>query len=254
MKKASNSQIKLLRKLGHKKHREKEGLFIVEGERAVEQVLENDILRVKDVFVDEGKADSYKLTTDSFYLLASKLINEVSDTDNSQGIIAICEIPKETSIEEIIEEKGLVIATDRIQDPGNLGTIVRTAVWFGASAVLLGKGSVDIFQPKVVRSTAGATGSMPYLYSNLKEDLQKFEQAGWDILILDGNEGAKPLSQITLSNKAVLVVGNEANGIAQNLITSNRQRVLIPAVGKNRSVESLNAAIAVSIALYEFKN
>lgn len=253
MNKASNNQIKLLRKLGQKKHREKEGLFIVEGERAVEQVLENDVVKVKEVFVEEGKAISYQLIADSFYEIDSGLMKELADTENPQGVLAVCEIPKEASIEELQKESGLIIATDRIQDPGNLGTIVRTAVWFRVSALLLGKGSVDLFNPKVVRSTAGATGSMPYLNSNLKEDLQKFEQAGWDILMLDGNNGASPLDQSQLSEKTILVVGNEANGIAQNLITSNRQRVLIPAAGKNRSVESLNAAIALSIALYELR-
>jgi TrmH family RNA methyltransferase len=249
--KASNNQIKLLRKLGQKKYREKEGLFIVEGERAVEQILENSVVRVKEVFVEEGKAVSYQLTANSSYEIDRVLIKELSDTENPQGILAICEIPKEASLEKLSEEEGLIIATDRIQDPGNLGTIVRTAVWFGASAILVGKGSVDLFHPKVVRSTAGATGSLLYLNSSLNEDLEKFEKAGWDILLLDGNVGATPIDQIKLSKKTILVVGNEANGIDQKLIIPNRKRVLIPATEKNRSVESLNAAIAMSIALYQ---
>ncbi len=251
MNKASNNQIKLLRKLGQKKYREKEGLFIVEGDRAVEQVLENKVVQVKEIFVDEGKAKSYQLSANSFYEVDSKLMNELSDTDNAQGLLAVCKIPKETSIEELQQENGLIIATDRIQDPGNLGTIVRTGVWFGVAAILLEKGSVDLFHPKVVRSTAGATGCLPYLNANLGEDFKEFEQAGWDILMLDSNSGAEPIDQIKLSEKTILVVGNEANGISHDLITPNRQRVLIPAAEKNRSVESLNAAIAMSIALYQ---
>jgi TrmH family RNA methyltransferase len=251
--KASNNQIKLLRKLGQKKYREKEGLFIVEGERAVEQILENSVVRVKEVFVEEGKAISYQLTANSSYEIDRGLIKELSDTENPQGILAICEIPKEASVEKLRKESGLIIATDRIQDPGNLGTIVRTAVWFGASAILVGKGSVDLFHPKVVRSTAGATGSMPYLNASLKEDFEIFEQAGWDILMLDGNAGAIPIDQVKLSEKTILVVGNEANGVDKKLINPNRKRVLIPAAEKNRSVESLNAAIALSLALYQFK-
>ncbi|MEQ9090851.1 MAG: RNA methyltransferase [Balneola sp.] len=251
VKSASNNQIKLLRKLGQKKYREKEGLFVVEGERAVEQVLENGILNVRDVFLEEGKAVSCQLTANSFYELDSKVMAEVTDTENSQGILAICEIPKEVSIEELSNKEGLIIATDRIQDPGNLGTIVRTAAWFGASSILIGKGSVDLHHPKVVRSTAGATGVLPYRNSDLKQDLEVLEKEGWQVFLLDGNDGALPISKMSSTNKTVLIVGNEANGVDETLITPSRKRVMIPSAKDNRSVESLNAAIALSIALYQ---
>lgn len=241
----------MLRKLGQKKYREKEGLFIVEGERAVEQVLENEVLKVKGVFLEEGKADSYQLTADSFYEMGSKLMDEISDTENSQGILAVCEIPKEQSVEQLTEQDGLIVATDRIQDPGNLGTIVRTGTWFGAHTILVGKGTVDLFHPKVVRSTAGATGVLQHRNSDLDKDFETLEKAGWDVLILDGNTGAVPINTIELSKKTILVVGNEGSGIDPKLITPNRKRVLIPASEKSRSVESLNAAIAMSIALYQ---
>ncbi|XWN36417.1 MAG: TrmH family RNA methyltransferase [Balneola sp.] len=251
VKSASNNQIKLLRKLGQKKYREKEGLFVVEGERAVEQVLENGILRVREVFLEEGKAVSYQLTANSFYELDSKVMAEVTDTENSQGILAVCEIPTEASVEELSKREGLIVATDRIQDPGNLGTILRTAAWFGVSAVLAGKGSVDLHHPKVVRSTAGATGVLPYRNSDLKQDLEVMEREGWEILLLDGNEGAVSISTINSRNKTILVVGNEANGVDKNLVATNRKCVMIPSSEENRSVESLNAAIALSIALYQ---
>jgi TrmH family RNA methyltransferase len=250
VKTASNNHIKLLRKLGQKKYREKEGLFVVEGERAVEQVLENGILSVREVFVDK-EANSYQLTAINSYLIDTKTFDELSDTENSQGILAVCEIPKQTSVEELSKKEGLIVATDRIQDPGNLGTIVRTAAWFGASSILVGKGSVDLHHPKVVRSTAGATGVLSYRNSDLDKDLEVFEKEGWQILLLDGNEGALPISKMSLTPKTLLIVGNEANGVGKNLITSSRKRVMIPSAKENRSVESLNAAIAVSIALYQ---
>ncbi|MEQ8579187.1 MAG: RNA methyltransferase [Balneola sp.] len=250
MKTASNNQIKLLRKLGQKKYREKEGLFVVEGERAVEQVLENGILNVREVFVDK-EAKIYQLTAISSYLIDTKTFSELSDTENSQGILAVCEIPKDVSIEDLSKKEGLIVATDRIQDPGNLGTIVRTAAWFGVSSILIGKGSVDLHHPKVVRSTAGATGVLSYRNSDLNQDLEVLEKEGWQILLLDGNEGALPISKINSTNKTVLIVGNEANGVDSSLITSSRKRVMIPSEKDNRSVESLNAAIALSIALYQ---
>ena len=254
MKNASNNQIKLLRKLGQKKNREKEGLFIVEGERAVEQVLENGILKVRDVFLEEGKADSYQLTATSIFLIDSNTLAEISDTENPQGLLAVCEIPKEARLEDLQKESGLIVATDRIQDPGNLGTIVRTSAWFGVSGLLIGKGSVDLHHPKVVRSTAGATGVLPYRNANLEKDLEIFEKAGWQLLILDGNSGAIPLTEIKPSGKTVLIIGNEANGIDKKLIHPKRKRVMIPSGEKNRSVESLNAAIALSIALYQLNS
>ncbi len=250
VKSASNNQIKLLRKLGQKKYREKEGLFVVEGERAVEQVLGNGILRVREVFVDK-ETKSYQLTAKSSYLIDTKTFDELSDTENSQGILAVCEIPTEASVEELSKREGLIVATDRIQDPGNLGTIVRTATWFRASSILIGKGSVDLHHPKVVRSTAGATGVLPYRNSDLKQDLEVLEKEGWKVFLLDGNDGALPISKMSSTNKTVLIVGNEANGVDENLITPSRKRVMIPSAKDNRSVESLNAAIALSIALYQ---
>jgi TrmH family RNA methyltransferase len=254
VKPASNNQIKLLRKLGSKKYREKEGLFIVEGERAVQQVIENKILKVIDAFIDEKSGENYSFLGDEFFCIDSSTFKEVSDTENPQGVLAVCSIPNQIEIKKLNDQEGLIIATDGIQDPGNLGTIVRTASWFGASAILLGKGTVDMFHPKVVRSTAGATGVLPYRNSILKNDLIELEANGWQILLLDGNKGAEEIGKIKPHKKTILVVGNEANGISGDLISTERKRVLIPSVEKNRSVESLNAAIAVSIALYQLNS
>lgn len=254
MKPASKAQITLLRKLSLRKHREKEQLFIVEGERAVEQVLENGVIEVQSVFVEEGLASGYQLKADVF-TLPKNIFHELADTETPQGILALCKIPEPVSMEELQDlDAGIIVATDAIQDPGNLGTIIRTASWFGCRAILLGKGSVDIFNPKVVRSTAGATGVLPYLTVDLNEELQKLEDSGWNVLLLDGNSGAEPINELPRTKKSVLVVGNEANGIAPSLITPKRKRVLIPSNNGSKAVESLNAAVAVSIALWSVYN
>ncbi len=253
MRSTSNNQIKLLRKLAQKKYRDKEGLFIVEGERAVEQVLENGIVSVKEVFLEKGKIHNLQQSNNNLFELDPKQLGEITNTENSQGILAVCEIPKQSSAENLDGHKGLIVAADRIQDPGNLGTIVRTAVWFGASGLLTGKGSADLFHPKVVRSTAGATGILPYMNAELEHDLDWFENNGWQVLLLDGNDGARPIKETQPKEKIVLVTGNEANGINRKLITSKRERILIPRSGNQPHVESLNAAIALSIALYQLK-
>ncbi len=254
MKEASKAQIKLLRKLSQRKYREKEQLFIVEGERAVEQVLENDVLEVESVFVEESKANNYPMFTNSFSL-AKSAFNELADTETPQGVLALCKMPEPISVDQLQElEDGVIIATDSIQDPGNLGTIIRTSCWFGSKVLLHGKGTVDVFNPKVVRSTAGATGLLPFISGDLEYLLDKLETSGWNVLLLDGNPGATPIRSIPKKEKTVLVVGNEANGVAPSLITPKRRRVLIPSTSNSSAVESLNAAVALSIALWSVNN
>ncbi len=254
MKEASKAQIKLIRKLSQRKHREKEELFIVEGERAVEQVLENEFLKVESIFIEESNTESFNMIANSFSLDKSTF-NELADTESPQGVLAICKMPKPISLEELQKlEFGVIVATDAIQDPGNLGTIIRTASWFGSSALLHGKGTVDVFNPKVVRSTAGATGALPFISGDLEDFLENLESSGWNVLLLDGNSGAQPITSIPKKEKTILVVGNEANGIAPSLINPKRKRALIPSGNNSDAVESLNAAVALSIALWSVNN
>ncbi|MEQ8525004.1 RNA methyltransferase [Gracilimonas sp.] len=249
MRNASNNEIKLLRKLARKKYREKERRFVVEGERAVEQVLENGLVEVETVFVVEGKAISNQLTAISV-LIEEDVMVEVADTENPQGILAVCKTPAEIEAEELAKHPGIIVATDAIQDPGNMGTILRTAAWFGAKALIAGKGSVDVYHPKVVRSTAGATGSIPVMSGNLGEVFEELEKSGWEILMLDGGAESVSLRTVQPKEKTVLVVGNEGNGISESLLASGRKKVRIESAHGQDKVESLNAAIAVSIALW----
>ncbi|MDR8393124.1 RNA methyltransferase [Aliifodinibius sp. S!AR15-10] len=253
----SNRQRKLLRKLQQKKYREKEQLFLVEGERAVEQVIENGILMIEGLFFDERSAlwqnsrwservaglSSVAVDTDTFL--------ELADTQNPQGILALCQMPQEADLDELAKNDGVIVATDRIQDPGNLGTIVRTAAWFDAIGLLLGKGTVDLFNPKVVRSTAGTTGALPFANVDLQYTLNDFAERRWQILLLDASTGAENLRALDTPAKTVLVIGNEANGIDASLLQgTNRRKIEIPSPAEKLKVESLNASIALSIALY----
>lgn len=252
----SNRVLKLLRKLNQKKYRQREQLFLVEGARGVQQILENGSLEVQEFFFDEGQEYwlqqewSPHIQKKDASIIDGETFAEVSDTDNPQGIMALCKMPQETESEELAEASGVILAADAIQDPGNLGTIIRTASWFGVTALLSGKGTVDLFHPKVVRSTAGATGTVPYVNGDLAEILPVFEKAGWQVVLLDAGAGSKQLHEIGRHNKMIIVVGNEAHGINKSLITDTRSLARIPSTGKDKNVESLNAAIATSIALY----
>ncbi|NGP89593.1 TrmH family RNA methyltransferase [Fodinibius halophilus] len=252
----SNRQATLLRKLNKKKYRTKEQLFLIEGARAVEQVLANSSVSVQHLFFDESQQYwnqqqwQEALAKVEGAVLDEELFAEVSDTDNPQGVLAMCRMPAEISQEKLVEGGGIIIALDAVQDPGNLGTIIRTASWFGARGIISGKGTVDLFHPKVVRATAGATCSIPYKNGPLSPALDELETQGWSIYLLDAGPGAIPLKEVSSLGKSVIVVGNEAHGVRPELITGDRQTVKIPSVGENRKVESLNAAIATSIALY----
>lgn len=255
---ASNRQQTLLRKLNRKKYREKERLFLLEGSRAVMQVLHHGEIDVEALFFDESQeywhlTEWKRVARDlKSRTLSAELFTEVSDTDTPQGVLALCRIPEEATTGELAAQQKVVIAVDGIQDPGNMGTIIRTASWFGAGGLLSGKGTVDLFHPKVVRSTAGATGTVPHLNGDLKELLPEFESAGWKVYLLDAGAGSKPLTEIAITEKSLLVVGNEAHGIQSELEGAERTKVRIPSGSTRPEVESLNAAIATSIALYTF--
>lgn len=254
MNKVSQNQLRLLKRLKQRKQREKEQLFIVEGERAVQQIVNNSVLEIDSVFITEGREIGISINKNMVFEIDSSEMAEIADTENTQGILALCKMPVEANINSLAQEAGVIVATDSIQDPGNLGTIIRTATWFNSKAILLGKGSVDMFNPKVVRSTVGATGTLPFIMGNLSELLPQLEENGWEVLLLDGNEGSIPIGSQKTSDKIILVVGNEANGISDELLQSKRTRVLIPAKASSNTVESLNAAVALSIVLWTVNN
>ncbi|HKJ44702.1 MAG TPA: RNA methyltransferase [Balneolales bacterium] len=257
LKKISNRQLTELRKLGRKKYRVESGLFIAEGLRTVEQILENDKIRVQALYIDDSNhlwedQKWQKLIADiKWFTVPSVDFTDISDTENPQGILALCQIPEEVSLDDLKDKTGCIVALDRIQDPGNLGTILRTAVWFGTAGVVLGKGTVDQYHPKVVRSTAGATGILPCLTVSMNETLGYLEDQGWQVVLLDGSPGVQSLSAFKPPKRTVLVVGNEAQGIDDSLIKEKRIRVGITGFNTSRGVESLNAAMALGIALYD---
>jgi TrmH family RNA methyltransferase len=253
----SNRKLTLLRKLQRKKYRKKEELFLAEGARAVQQIVENKRVSIRGLYFDESQHYWEKNPWESFVesinssIVEKKDYADVSDTDHPQGAIALCCIPEEAAVQNLANKEGVIIASDGIQDPGNLGTIIRTASWFGVLGFLSGKGTVGLFHPKVVRATAGATGVLPHANVKLSESLSFFENRGWHILLLDAGEDSLPLKELEKREKTIIVIGNEAYGVDSSLCVQPRTKVRI-ASPQNSGVESLNAGVAASIALYEF--
>ncbi|TVQ04724.1 MAG: RNA methyltransferase [Balneolaceae bacterium] len=249
---ASNNQIKQWRKLLMGKYRNMTGLFIAEGIRCVEQILHNGFVEIDEILVDKPDLVHLLDIPESLpvFELASDDFASISDTKTPQGVMAVCRVPKKASVDDIAVSEGVIVALDAIQDPGNMGTIIRTAAWFGARAILFGKGCADPFQPKVVRSTAGATGAVHYIRGDFGNIFHELESTGWQVYLLDGSKEAEDLRSVKTAKKSILVAGNEATGISRGLFTANRTRVRIP--GHSGIVESLNAAVACGIALEHF--
>ncbi|HKI44191.1 MAG TPA: RNA methyltransferase [Balneolales bacterium] len=255
---ASRRQISVLRNMRRKKYRQEQLLFLAEGERTVIQILENGIVDVVTIFLDETNAGTMLPLIEhageerSIYSLPRDIFTEVSDTEHPQGILALCRVPEMSDLEVWQNPHGCLVALDGLRDPGNMGTIIRTASWFGASGLILSRDTVDPFHPKVVRSTAGATGTLPYSIGELNDLLRELQEMGWKIFFLEDRQGAEPIGSGLVVDGAVLVIGNEARGISVDQTKVSGRSIRIP-MGANRvNVESLNAAVAASIALYEF--
>lgn len=253
IKPASANQIKLLRKLSKRKHRYKEKLWLAEGMRCAEQILNNNPDAVLQIFIstDFSEAPSFIPSPAKIFSLEPNLLNSLSDTETPQGILAICKMPEEIQPRHIAANRiGVILALDAIQDPGNLGTIIRTASWFNVTAILAGTGTTDPFQPKTVRSTAGATGKIPIISGKLTEMLTLFHTYQWEISLLDSDKESEPIQQVKKADKQILVFGNEGNGISHEIKNLGFPSIEIP--GNKKNVESLNVAMACGISLYHF--
>ncbi len=258
VKSASRNQLKKLRNLNRKKARYEEREFLIEGERAVEQLLNNGVVKVKGLYFDEEELlwesppwSDFSQTYDS-RKLSRDVYREVTDTDNPQGVVARATMPAEASTDDLTNEPGILVALDAIQDPGNLGTIVRSATWFGCRGMLVGKGTVDPFHPKVARSTAGTTGVLPYQTGDLADLMNEFTNGNWQILALESSDEARPLEDVDRTKPTVVVAGNEAQGIRPEIRKLAGESIKISSRRRGGDyLDSLNVAITVGISLYE---
>ena len=239
-----NKEFKKYKSLLVKKHRDKAGEYLVEGQRFVDQaILQNQ--EISAVIIEQSHEDLIEQYSNmTVVILDDTCFKELSDTVHSQGIIAI--VKKKISCE--IEYERPILVLDRIQDPGNLGTIIRTAVAAGISQVALSKMTVDPYNPKVVRSTAGALYSIDLIESqDLNEMIKNLKQR--DYQIIGTTMGAnRHFDAVEYGLKTAIIIGNEGNGISEDILEQTDFNISIPLFGE---VESLNASIAAAIVLYE---
>ena len=241
---------KELQRLTQKKYRDREGLFIAENPKVVGEALSQDGIDVLRVIAREGSG--YESFTDGTVTLSAELFDRVSDTMTSQGILAVVKKPDRGDIKALLDGSDIIVL-DRLQDPGNIGTIIRTAEGAGISAAVFIKGTCDPFSPKVVRACAGSIFRMPIVFCDSTEEFISIaKECGYRLAVTDVDRGVPyyeaGLSHAGESSPIALVIGNEGNGVSDTFRDAADILVNIPMHGK---LESLNASVAAALLMYE---
>ncbi|WNF35994.1 RNA methyltransferase [Bacillaceae bacterium IKA-2] len=245
----NNLKIKNVKKLHTRKGREKLGSFFIEGEHLVEEALKSDVI-INEIFIEENFRipSSWQLNNASVYMVDEKIMKGISETESPQGVGAVCELLGRKPFS--IEKPGKYLLIDQIQDPGNLGTIIRTADSAGLSGVILGNGTVDIYNSKVIRSTQGSLFHLPFVKADLSEIVEKLKKKDIPVFGTALNETAVSYKTVSAQDSFALIVGNEGSGISPELLIETTENLYIPIYGQ---AESLNVSIAAGILLYHLR-
>jgi len=247
----SNHIIKEVKSLSNKKGRMKAQAISLEGWRLVKDALDwGAKIRyfiVSDSFLQKEGLFLSKMSNIKTVQVPDELFSRISETESPQGILAVAEMPVYNK-NEIIKSIDRVIVLENIQDPGNLGTIIRSADACGFDAVLLSKDSVDPYNPKVIRSTMGSLFHIPVMVEeNFSEALDELKSNNF-LVAAAHTRDSLPCWQADLSGKVAIIIGNEGNGLSDKVLELADITVMIPMPGK---AESLNASAAASILIYE---
>ena len=237
----SKSNLKLITSLQQKKYRQKHKLFVAEGVKVVNELLSSSIY-ASHIFTTDASfevSDEVELT-----VISDNELKKISTLKNPNKVLGLFKIPEEKEI----NEAGLVVALDEVNDPGNLGTIIRLCDWFGVSQLVCSKYTVDCYNQKVVQSTMGSLTRVNISYIDLPEFLLSSQ-----LPVYTADMDGANVYKSTLPEKAVLVMGNEANGISDEISEIVKHRLTIPRFGEIQQTESLNVATATAILLSEFK-
>lgn len=239
-----NEKVKAWKKLHKRKGRNNAQAFLIEGLHLVEEAWKNEE-KILELIVEES-IDVPGWTEDYPSVAVSKQVfQEISQTSTPQGIAAVI------AMSEKKQATGKnILLIDSVQDPGNLGTIIRTADAAGIDAIVLGDGTVDLYNDKVIRSTQGSLFQIPIYEANLTDEISKLKDMGFEIWAT-ALDGAKRYHDLPIPEKVALILGNEGAGVNEEFIQAADERVTIPIYGK---AESLNVAIAAGILMYHLQS
>lgn len=244
-----NAQFKQWRKLHQAKYRKRLQTYLIEGEHLVEEALKHlpeaafEALIISENYrgelIAEDKVD---------YIITQSMSDQLSQTPANQGVFAVLKMPLSDSLPQ---DGTHYLLIDNVQDPGNVGTMIRTADAFNYDAVILGEGSVDIYNDKVLRATQGSIWHLPVLTQNLRDSIKILKHKNIPILATTLNEQAVSYQSLDSINACAIIMGNEGQGVSSELIKFADQSVYIPMPGQS---ESLNVAVATGILLSKFVN
>ncbi len=244
-----NPQAKLWRSLNKSRGaRTDAGLFLAEGEHMAGEAVKEH--KARALLIDERAREKYSALAEnvqgvSVYYLAAHVMEALCDAKTPQGVIAVCNYPAETALSN---PGDFLVALDGVQDPGNVGTVLRTMDAAGYTALLMDDKTADPYAPKALRATMGAAFRIPAYRCDLPNTLHELAEKGYEIIA--GDLHGEPFYQRRKAkNKICIVIGNEGQGISPAVFQEATMRLKIPIVGK---AESLNAAVAGAVMMYDF--
>ena len=250
-----NKTLKLIKSLKKKSNRTEQKKFVAEGRKIVMEAFEfvpqsiHSVVISEDFFEKEVEfVKRAETVCDKVMVISEKTFTEISDTDTPQGVLAVVRMPES---EFLADEKSQdIVVLDEVSEPGNLGTVIRTAEAFGFDGIYLTKGCADVFSPKTVRSTMGSVFRMKFRTNCTIEDIELLKKEGFSIVSTTPS-GADLLESFKAPKKTAVVIGNEAHGICDDILEISDFKVKISMDGL---AESLNAAVAAGITMHWIKN
>lgn len=236
----TNQKVKDWVKLQQKKYRNQEGLFLIEGEHLLEEAMKQNIVEI----VILRKDSNIQVNFSNIYYVSDEVMKKISTNVSLVDVIAVCH-----SIEqkEVISDK--IIVLDGVQDPGNVGTIIRTAVSFGYQTLYLSEKSVDLYNDKLIRSTQGALFQLMIQQVDIVKKIKELKLDGYKVYVT-ALQDATELSKTIVEEKAIIVFGSEGQGVSEEVSKLADYKVKI----EMDTFESLNVAVAAGIVLYQFSN
>ena len=235
----TKNDIKLIKSLKYRKHRVENNLFVIEGLKIINEFINSD-WEVKKIFLTN---DTDLNTNLNLNYISNSDLKRISFLKSPNKVLALVKIPK---LNKNIKGR-LIIALDGVQDPGNLGSIIRLADWFGVSNILCSKNCVDVYNPKVVQSTMGSILRVSVNYVNLIKEIQNLSKYKLFSSVLDGRN----INDIDINGNSIILFGNESKGISDELISLSENKISIPKLSSSK-IDSLNVSNACAIVLNNF--
>ncbi len=255
IKSSKNPLIKEVKSLYRKKERKKLSLFIVEGVKIVEEIIDRGYTYKNIIYTDyllenkDGRRLMDKIENlEGLVRVPEHVFKEIADTESPQGILALVDFQLNRIDDLYQSQNKFLLYLDRLQDPGNMGTIIRTADAFNIDGIIISEGSVDPYNPKVARASMGSIFRVPlYFIGDGLEELRTFKEKKFRIYS-SSLEDSMDIAHVDFKSNSIVVIGNEARGIREDIYELSDQLIKIPMPGDS---ESLNAGVAASIIMYQ---